>query len=465
MSQPRAYGPDEKDPFGHPLVNVDQLDDIFKNAERKKTDFLIGLEYEMFGQINGGLLPLPYEGATSITSLFHHLVAHSKNSNDPFLPLYEGENIVALSCARAIIALEPGGQIEIALKPHHDLLTVTNSFKNVVEDIHHAATQLNIDLFALGIHPAASQSEMAVVKKSRYAIMRNYMGHLSGLGLDMMTRSCAIQINLDFKNEADMVEKMRLGAALSPIFSLLCASTAFIDKIPSTHAIERGHVWRKTDPDRTGIPFIIFERDFGYRSWIEMVLDVPMYFIRREQNYHDVAGASFRDFIAHGLKGFHATVRDFIDHMTTVFTEVRLKPILELRSADSLPIPFANALTALSAALFYDDKAKNRAQEIFSDVTHAELATFRNSVIDRGRSAEFRGQKVFELAKKLLGYAQEALENTGKAEAKNLLKPLCLLVEKDVTCAEWIKDRFKELNHDNLPTLIRTFSPLKNPLL
>src|SRR5579871_4555064 len=139
VSQPKVYGPDEHDPLGYPLVNRDQLIQIFINAERTKADCMMGIEYEVFGQINGAMVPMPYEGAVSITALFEHLAHKSQGRADPLLPIREGHHIVALNCNRAIIALEPGGQLEIAARPHHSLRNVVESFSNIVQEIEEAA--------------------------------------------------------------------------------------------------------------------------------------------------------------------------------------------------------------------------------------------------------------------------------------------------------------------------------------
>lgn len=461
MSQPEIFGDNANDPFAIPLASIDQCVELFHQSARPKQDSMIGIEYEMFGQIDATNRPLPYEGPVSITNLFNVLIEQSKHGADPFSAIKEGDHIVGLSCNRAVIALEPGGQLEIAARPKRELLDATKVFDELVKEIETTAKTLGINCFALGIHPSARREDMAVVKKARYGIMRNHMESKQGLGLDMMTRSCAIQINLDYQDEKDLVTKSRLGLALVPIYSLLCSSAAFIDGKPTQLAVARGNVWRKTDPARTGIPAVFFSPQFGYEAWINLVLDVPMYFIRRGQTYHDAQGASFRDFMAHGLRGHRAYVRDFIDHMSTVFTEVRLKPIIELRSADALPVPFVNALTALSWALFYDDNAQARAGKIFADATHKEIVDLHNNVIDHGRKAEYRGEPIYGVAEQLIGIAEEALREPKK---KALLSPLANLVRRDITCAEWILAHFQPLNESNLRGLVKSFAPFNNPL-
>ncbi len=168
--------------------------------------------------------------------------------------------------------------------------------------------------------------------KSRYAIMRRYMPLKGNLGLDMMLRTATVQVNLDFGDEADMVEKLRVSLALQPLATALFASSPLREGKPSGYKSLRGHVWSDTDPDRTGIPGLVFEEGFGFERFAEFALDVPMYFVAREGALHDVAGQSFRDFMTKGLDalpGVEASMGDVADHVTTLFTEVRLKKFLK----------------------------------------------------------------------------------------------------------------------------------------
>lgn len=468
MSQPKNFGPHEVDPLEKPICSISDLEGLFYETERRDTPCLLGIEYEVFGQIDAGQKPLPFLGPISIQALFESLAHATKNADDPWTPYVEHDKIVALMGTRAVIALEPGGQIEIAARPDAKLYDASHNLEQVVEEISLHAKRLGIDLFALGIHPWADRHDMAQVEKARYGVMRSYMSGLLGRGLDMMTRSCAIQINLDFVSEADMAKKAKLAACLVPWYGLFSSSVAYIDKKPAPYALERGNVWRHTDPSRTGIPEVLFAHDFGYRSWIEFALDVPMYFIRRGSTYHGVPGASFRTFMKDGLLGMQASVRDFVDHLSCIFTEIRLKPILELRTPDSLPLPIVQAFSALSFALFYDTRAHEHALEFFADMTHQELMALRNNVIDKGQAAQFRQKPVFDTASKILQWAQAGLDRVAEREnqpcIKSMLTPLRRLVEQQTTYAEWIKTHYAELDNKTLPGLIKDFDPLNDPL-
>lgn len=467
MSQPTKFGPLESDPLGLPLSHVDELIKLFKDTEKPKEKWLMGIEYEMFGQVQSSNTPLPYDGKTSIQSLFQHMVLSNKDSLNPFHPILEDNTIVALKSEQGMIALEPGGQLEIAASPRLNISDAILVVEGLVLQLKQSANHLGIDVFALGLHPVAERNEMAFVKKARYGIMRNYMKGLSGLGLDMMTRSAAIQINLDFSNERDMARKAKLGACLVPFFSLLSSSASFVGGKMCSHALERAHIWRQTDPLRTGMPSIIFQDDFGYASWVNFVLDVPMYFVRRDETYHNVAGASFRKFMADGLLGFRATIRDFVDHMSTVFTEIRLKPFIELRSFDSLPLVFVKALGVLAWALFYNENALAKTLDIFDGITHKELFDLQDSVISDGIKARFRGHRMHDINYRLLVIAKEEADKIKESDGLKLseaLVPLQKLVEKNLTCAQWIKDNFAVMNDMTLTKLVKEFDPFNNPI-
>ena len=186
--------------------------------------------------------------------------------------------------------------------------------------------------------------------KGRYQIMAPYMDLKGRYGRDMMFRSCTVQVNLDFGSEADMVEKLRVSLALQPIATALFANSPFLEGKPNGYLTFRSEIWRDTDNERAGMLPFVFEPGFGFERYVDYALDVPMYFVYRDGAYHNVAGASFRDFMAGKLPqlpGWRPTMKDWSDHLTTIFPEVRLKRYLEMRGADSGPWRRLCALPAL----------------------------------------------------------------------------------------------------------------------
>jgi glutamate--cysteine ligase len=280
--------------------------------------------------------------------------------------------------------------------------------------------------------------------KGRYAIMRRYMQIKGSLGLDMMLRTCTVQVNLDFLSEADMVEKLRLSMALQPLATALFANSPFKEGADTGFASYRSHVWTDTDPDRCGIPPVIYEPGFGFERYVDWLLDVPMYFVYRDGTYHDVAGQSFRAFMAGKLPGFEGQMprmSDWADHMTTAFTEVRLKKFLEMRGADAGPPDMLAALPAFWVGLLYDDAAQKAAWSFLHDHCPDDVLALRNDVPRMGLAAPWCGRKVQDFARDILAIAEQGLKARGVLNAKGEderihLAPLHAIVDSGETLAD-----------------------------
>ena len=220
--------------------------------------------------------------------------------------------------------------------------------------------------------------------KSRYRIMRAYMPKVGSMGLDMMSRTCTVQVNLDFGSEQDMVQKFRTSLALQPVATALFANSPFLEGQPSGYLSYRSHVWEDTDPDRTGMLPWVFDSSMGFERYVDYMLDVPMYFVYRDGDYHDASGQSFRDFLAGKLPvlpGELPTIKDWEDHLTTAFPEVRLKRFLEMRGADGGPWDSLCALPAFWAGLLYHQPSLDAAWDIacsWSIEERQELASRRS---------------------------------------------------------------------------------------
>src|SRR5699024_5334846 len=216
------------------------------------------------------------------------------------------------------------------------------------------ASEIGAGFLGMGFNPKWRRDDIPWMPKQRYAIMGHYMPQKGTLGLDMMLRTCTIQVNLDFESETDMVRKFRIGLALQPLATALFANSPFTEGRPNGFLSYRSQVWTDTDPDRCGILPFVFEDGFGFERYVDYLLDVPMYFVYRDGKYLDAAGMSFRDFMAGRLPllpGELPLMSDWADHVTTVFPEVRLKKFLEMRGADGGPWRSLCALPALWVGL------------------------------------------------------------------------------------------------------------------
>jgi glutamate--cysteine ligase len=286
--------------------------------------------------------------------------------------------------------------------------------------------------------------------KGRYRIMREYMPKRGGLGLDMMLRTCTVQVNLDFASEADMVRKYRVSLALQPVATALFAASPFTEGRPNGFESFRSRIWTDTDPDRSGIPAFVFEDGFGFERYVDYLLDMPMYFVYRDGRYVDASGQSFRDFMAGRLParpGEVPGIGDWGDHVTVAFPEVRLKRYLEMRGADSGPLPRLAALPALWVGLLYDQTALDAAADLTAGWTAPEILALRQDVPRYGLAAPWRGGTIADVARQMVEIAHAGLRrrarlDAGGADETRYLDPLDEIVRSGRSPARDLLDRF-----------------------
>jgi glutamate--cysteine ligase len=310
--------------------------------------------------------------------------------------------------------------------------------------------ELDLGMLGLGFLPKWRREDCHWMPKRRYRVMRDYMPKKGGLGIDMMLRTCTVQVNLDFASEADMVLKSRVSLALQPIAVALFANSPFIEGKPSGFLSYRSQVWTDTDPDRTGTLPFVFEQGFGFERYVDWMLDVPMYFVYRDGNYIDVAGQSFRDFLQGklpGLPGEIPTMSDWSDHLTTVFPEIRIKRYIEMRGADGGPWRSLCALPAFWTGLFYDEGALQAAWDLVKDWSREEHDALRRDVPRLGLDAPFRGGTVQRIAIEAAELAKAGLrrrarlDSTGDDESHFLL-PVLEAAQSGKTPADKLLDDY-----------------------
>ena len=281
------------------------------------------------------------------------------------------------------------------------------------------ATPLGIGFLGLGMTPSWSRAQIPVMPKGRYKIMTNYMPKVGQYGLDMMYRTCTVQTNLDFSSEADMVKKLRVSLALQPVATALFANSPFTEGKPNGFLSFRSEIWRDTDNARAGMLPFAFEDGMGFERYVDYALDVPMYFVKRGDDYIDVAGSSFRDFFDgrnNSLPGERPTLSDWANHLSTIFPEVRLKRYLEMRGADGVPWGRLPALPAFWVGLLYDNDSLDAAWDIVKDWNADERQALRDDVPRFGFKARIRDRYLFEIAKECLVLSYSGLRRRGRVD-------------------------------------------------
>ncbi|HVX36139.1 MAG TPA: glutamate--cysteine ligase [Hyphomicrobium sp.] len=449
-------------------ARIESRDDLVRwiaAGEKPKSEWRIGTEHEKFVFRTVSLAPVSYGGPDGIRALMDELIARYG-----WAAIKEGDNVIALKRPDGekggTISLEPGGQFELSgapLETVHETATETDEHLREVLDV---GEDLAIGFLGVGFSPKWRLDEIPQMPKKRYQVMTRYMPAVGGHGLDMMYRTATVQVNLDFGSEADMVKKLRVSLALQPIATALFASSPFKEGRPNGFQSLRSEIWRDTDRQRTGMLPFVFEDGMGYERYVEYALDVPMYFVYRDGNYIDVAGSSFRDFMAGRLRGFEGefpTVDDWADHLTTLFPEVRLKRFLEMRGADGGRWGTITALPAFWAGILYDEVALDHAWQMVRDWTAEEREQLRTDVPRLALATPFRSTNVRDLACQALRISRLGLKNRRRINAMNedetiYLTPLEQIAGEGLTVSDDLLQRYAGPWRQNIDHIFEEFA-------
>ena len=385
---------------------------------------------------------MPYGGDRGIRSILEGM--QEKLGWDPILD--EGRIIGLVEpTGQGAISLEPGGQFELSGAPLESIHQTCREGNAHLAQVREIAEPLGIRFLGLGGSPKWTLAETPQMPKSRYEIMTRYMPKVGTKGLDMMYRTCTIQVNLDFESEADMRRKMQVSLKLQPLATALFANSPFTDGRPNGLQSWRGEIWRDTDNQRSGLLDFCFSPEFGFADYVEWALDVPMYFIIRDGRYHDMTHITFRQFmdgaarnqVPDGLP----TMGDWANHLSTLFPDVRLKRFLEMRGADGGPWRRICALPAFWVGLLYDGAALDAAEALTRDWSYEEVRAMRDTVPEKGIGTPFRTTTLREVAREVLALSRLGLKNRNRLnrdgfDETSFLSTLDEVVARGTTSAE-----------------------------
>ena len=391
------------------LKKID-LTDYFYKGIKDKNNLKIGVEHEKFVLSKINFNQVSYYMKNGIKDILLRFV---KNG---WIPKYddEGKTIIALERFGENITLEPGGQIELSgaqLNNIHQTCTETSRHLKELKEI---GEEFDFILLGLGVEPSLLLDDFPWMPKQRYDIMKNYMPTVGSLGHHMMKRTCTNQVNLDFFSEDDMKKKYRLMLNLEGIATAIFANSPFDNKKISKYKSLRSHFWHHTDKNRTGLLPFVFDENFNFEKYVEYALDVPMYFIIRDQKYINMTNYTFRNFLENKLidnKFIEPTIDDWINHLSTLFPQVRLKQFLEIRSMDACSWDLICSQPAFWIGLIYDENSFNKAQEVTESWTQDDRNYINEIVPKEGLHAKFKGGSILDIAQKLFEISKKGLDS------------------------------------------------------
>lgn len=401
-----------------PLGNVDELVQLLASAGRKDGPLLLGLEHERLIFPKRGVTPVPYDGASGIGALLEAFkpFGFTEFREAPGLP------IIAMQRGTQTLTLEPGGQFELAGSPfetageaHAENLAHTRDFKQALE-------QLGLRAVGLGYRPYFTLDQMPWMPKSRYGAMRETLGARGTHALHMMLMTATGQVSLDWRDEADCVAKVVASARISPLLVALYANSPIVAGKPSGFQSFRSRVWNDVDSARCGYPQAMLDGSFSYRAYVEWALDAPLLFLRRGGKYV-TPKLTFRELLKRGYDGAPATQSDWADHLSTMFPEVRLKKIIEIRAADSNGPEMTSALGAVMRGILYDDQAREAATKLLPALTPDAHRALHHAAQKDGLGAAVGDKTLADFAPELVAIARGGLQRLSGDDAP-LLAPL-----------------------------------------
>ena len=379
-------------------LNKKNIIDYFQSGSKSHNECSIGIEHEKLLFYEKNNQRINYE---SILEMFKELYEFG------WKPVYEGQNIISLNKGKKNITLEPGNQIELSGENLKNIHEACSESQNYLFELKQVTKRLNIQIVSSGFDPFSKLNEIPSNPKKRYSLMTKEMPKEGRLSLDMMYRSCGTQVNLDYVSENDFSKKFFVLNRIVPIIIALFANSSIIEKKESKFLSYRSYVWQNTS--RGGLPKIFLEK-MDFEKYADFIINYPVLFIQKNENYFNPNGKTFKDFIE-GKIEFKKTPseKDLTNHLSTIFTETRLKKYIEFRSMDACGWDCLCAGPALLTGIIYSNL-----DEAFNVVRNWDS----KDILSAYKDAPKKGFKT-SLNKKDLYYWSSILINLGKKGLNN----------------------------------------------
>tara|TARA_B100000586_G_scaffold35702_1_gene22972 strand:+ start:2029 stop:3333 length:1305 start_codon:yes stop_codon:yes gene_type:complete len=388
------------------------LINFFENGCKKESEINIGVEHERFIFDKNSNRRINFETTSKILNFL---------TKFGWKTIEENKNVVALSRNRQKITLEPGNQIELSGAKLNSIHLVCEESYKFLNELKRACSNFNLKMMSVSYDPLTNLEKVPKTPKQRYEIMTEEMPKNGKLSLHMMYQTCGTQINLDYTSEKDFIKKFKLSSFLVPLSIGIFANSPIKENKLSGYLSYRSKVWQNTS--RAGLPKIFLE-NLDFEKYTDMAINMPLLFVLNNSNYLKGEGKTFKDFMEgklETLNGRKPKIKDFDNHLTTIFTEVRLKRFIEIRSLDTCEWDCHCSGPAFYAGLLYG--SLNEAFHIIDKWDVIEVLNAYKDVLKKGLNTIINNKTLLEWGKIFLELAREGLEkrsiknNTGKDES------------------------------------------------
>lgn len=438
------------------INNRKQLIEYFLNSSCSQDNLKIGIEFEKLGVFSHSGKAIPYKGEKGVNTVLSRL-----SEKYHWKPIKENDGIIALYRKNSQITLEPGGQVELSGRICNNIHEIRAELENHLEEIKNISESLGIKWLGLGVQPVSKLGEIQWVPKSRYKIMAPYMAKHGKLSHFMMKKTASIQVNVDYCGEEDFMEKMRIALMITPIVTAIFANSPVSEGRLNGFLSKRAYIWNYTDPARSGLIGREFYQNPTFSKYVDYALQVPMLFIKRNDRWIKInKKLTFYQYIQKGFKEHRATIDDWELHLSSIFTEIRLRKYIEIRNADSQKKEFALAIPALWKGTLYSKEARQAVLSLIGNLPWNELCLLYSRVPRTGLKTKIGKMKLLSIAKEILkisfsGLVEQKKFNDKKEDESIYLEPIMELVLQDEMCpAEIIIKNWKSKWRGNIQKLI-----------
>ena len=421
------------------FINSKQdLINCFQEGCKKEDQLSIGVEHEKFLFDGHSNQRVNFE---TITKVFNFLEKFG------WKPIKEKNNVIALKREDQSITLEPGNQVELSGAKLKSIHLVCNESYKFLDELKEACKKINLKMMSVSFDPFTKLQSVPKTPKQRYEIMINEMPKKGELSLHMMHQTCGTQINLDYTSEKDFVKKFKLSSFLVPISIAIFANSSIVENKNSGYLSYRSKVWQSTA--RAGLPKYFLE-NMNFEKYADMAMKMPLLFVLKDSNYFNTAGKTFEDFMKGELpmfKNVKPTYRDFKIHLATIFTEVRLKQYIEIRSFDTCEWDCHCGGPALYVGLLYSNL--DEAYDIISKWNISEVLNAYIEAPKKGLNTLIENKTILEWGKIFLSLSRKGLEkrsiknDAGKDESI-FLRSIESILTNEKTKAEITIEKFKK---------------------
>lgn len=392
------------------------LADYFRAGAKAPDDCVrLGVEVEHFVVTNDGR-PLGYEPADGLHGVRE--VLEALQDAYPKTSLSETGALIGLAGPDGSVSLEPSSQLELSAAPYAKVGGVEGAFRRFYESVDVILGPWGCKLVACGYHPTRRALDLPLIPKRRYDFMNAYFAHIGSHGERMMRASASTQVSVDFSSEQDAVRKMRLAAALAPVLAAMMDNTRVFEGRPNQVPIRRLQLWREVDSLRCETPRGLFDDGYGFEAYADWLLSTPPIFVDRPaaSNPHGPALRPAFDVPAYEAYADAPLSPADEEHIASMFwPDVRLKRFVEVRPADSAPLPQVLGYTALVSGIFYSEKSRRAVEEALGvsgeswPIGKVDVEEARRSIQAHGFAGRAYGIPLATWESLLFSLAREAL--------------------------------------------------------